>query len=525
MLRVITTGFCLTLMVLMFGCSGASKTPVDTAGSDSQNGDPGADVPAVPDISDVADTPSLDEGNKVDTNVVDMGNEVVDPDITVQPSVPAQGMLQLRITHNMAEPGCLELANCQLEMEVPASETPSWVEALTQYGNMPVLHWDRPMPWIAFSEDPIGDPVEFYNARMPTELREYVDAYAGAFSIGGGYLALTPLSGTRRAVKPHFVVGGEVPVGEDCDSMVPSQVFSVDLMGNAEPQDFTLGSTYLNFVRYMYARLQPAYLALGIEVNLYEENCKEHPGAFEDFATLYRWVYDKLREDGLQIPIFATFTLVELMGFDEENCQGPGDFAACGSPRPDLAIPDPIACFPVHRSSVDVLDEDDRLDILAFSYYPDLLNSNVENDAMIMQSGDSNGDGACVGMIHLADVPDPLEHLDLLGWDKPMAFAEIGAHSCPVPVYFPGDVPFVLVLPGSPTRQAHYISTILEAATTQQMPFVVNAFLNDFLPMLPFVAREELLPAPVVALFNAFSCMGLRDVEGNPKEGLPWGIP
>jgi hypothetical protein len=110
-----------------------------------------------------------------------------------------------------------------------------------------------------------------------------------------------------------------------------------------------------------------------------------------------------------------------------------------------------------------------------------------------------------------------------------MAFAEIGAQSCPVPIYFPAplptDTPLVMVLPGSPNRQAHYISTILEAATARQMPFVVNAFLNDFRPILPFVAREGLLTPSVVALFNAFSCMGLRDDQGNGKTGLPWGFP
>ncbi|MBR58053.1 MAG: hypothetical protein CMH54_08520 [Myxococcales bacterium] len=529
MLRWFTKGFLLVLLVVSLGCSGSSGTATDTTGTDSQSGDQGVDVPAVPDSSDAADTSSADEGNPIDTPGADTEEDVVDTDTITPPGAPAQGLLQLRVTHNMAEPGCVEQNNCGLDIEVSAAESAAWVEALSQHSNIPVLHWDRPMPWFAFSEDPVGDPVQFYNARMPIELREYVDAYAAAFSVGGGYLALTPLNGTRNAVKPQFVVGGESPVGAECDSMAPDQVFAVDLLGGLEPQDMILGSTYLNFVRYMYTRLQPAYLALGIEVNLYEEGCVDHPGAFDDFATLYHWIYDALRADGVEIPIFATFTLVDIMGFDENDCQGPGDFAACGSARPDFSSLDPATCFPIHRSSVDALDEGDRLDILALSYYPDHLRSSVEDDVLTLQSGDSNGDGPCVGVIHLADVPDPLDHLDLLGWDKPMVFAESGAHSCPVPLYFeptvPGDDPLVLVLPGSPARQAHYMTTILDAATAHEMPFVVNAFLNDYPPLSPFVAREGIMPAPLVALFNTFSCMGIRDAEGNTKGGLPWGSP
>ena len=57
------------------------------------------------------------------------------------------------------------------------------------------------------------------------------------------------------------------------------------------------------------------------------------------------------------------------------------------------------------------------------------------------------------------------------------------------------------------------------------MPFVVNAFLDDFPPIAPFAAQEGLLPASLAALFNAFSCMGLRDEQGIEKTGLPWGIP
>lgn len=173
-------------------------------------------------------------------------------------------------------------------------------------------------------------------------------------------------------------------------------------------------------------------------------------------------------------------------------------------------------------------DKNNRLDILALSYYPDRLNTNVEGDVIMMQSADSGKDGECLAVSHLYDVP-PLEHLGLLGWDKAMAFAEIGAHSCTVPIYFPalnpGDNPFLLVLPGSISRQAHHLSKIMDAAGAHKMPFVVNAFLNDFLPVLPAVAQEELLPPSIVALVNAFSCMGLRDVGGTPKTELPWTFP
>jgi len=473
----------MTLALFVVACGGDQEAPADTSG---------------PDQTIVEDAPTTDP--------VD---DVMEAETRVEPSAPAQGVLQLRVTHNMAEPGCLELGNCQLEFEAPAAETLNWVEALSQHGAMPVLHWDRPMPWTAFSEAPIGDMVDFYNGRMPPELLAYVEAYAAAFSVGGGYLALTPLSGARDAVKPQFVATGEVHVGQICDSMAPDKVFSVDLGDGLGPQEFNLGVSYLNFVRYMVQRLQPAYLALGIEVNLYEQKCAGHEGAFDDFTSLYRSTYDQLRQDGVSIPIFATFTLLELLGFHEDHCQGPLDFTPCDSARPELASPAPETCFPVHRTSVDALAEGDRLDILALSYYPDRLNTNVEGDVIMMQSADPVQGGECLAVSHLYDVPDPLEHLDLLDWDKAMAFAEIGAHSCTVPIYVPalnpGDNPFLLVLPGSISRQAHHLSKILDAASAHKMPFVVNAFLNDFLPMLPFVAQEEVLPPSMVALFNAFS--------------------
>ena len=497
------SGCWVPLALFVVGCSGGQESPADISGPEQMF------------IEDALTTDPVDD--------------VVEVETRVEPSPPAQGVLQLRVTHNMAEPGCLGLGNCQLEFEAPAAETLNWVEALSQHGTMPVLHWDRPMPWIAFSEDPTGDMVDFYNGRMPAELLAYVDAYAAAFSVGGGYLALTPLSGARDAVKPQFIANGEVHVGQICDSMASDEVFSVDLGDGTGPQEFNLGVSYLNFVRYMVQRLQPAYLALGIEVNLYEEKCAGHEGAFDDFASLYRSTYDQLRQDGVSIPIFGTFTLVELLGYHEDHCQGPLDFTSCDSARPELPSPTPETCFPVHRTSVDVFDEGGRLDILALSYYPDRLNTNVEGDVIMMQSADSGQDGECLAVSHLYDVPDPLEHLGLLGWDKAMAFAEIGAHSCTVPIYFPalnpGDNPFLLVLPGSISRQAHHLSKIMDAAAAHKMPFVVNAFLNDFLPVLPAVAQEEVLPPSIVALVNAFSCMGLRDVGGTPKTELPWTFP
>jgi hypothetical protein len=147
---------------------------------------------------------------------------------------------------------------------------------------------------------------------------------------------------------------------------------------------FDLERSYRNFVLYLHDKLRPDYFAIMIEVNIYKTFC---PTKWSGLVDLYRSIYDSVRaEVDPQAKVFATVTFQNLLNYDVEQCFGPLAFEACvGVPSPPAyPDPDPLTCYPLDLSVITDLDQGDRLEILALSFYPDnLLMAVSENDNLL----------------------------------------------------------------------------------------------------------------------------------------------
>ncbi|MHC4559971.1 MAG: glycoside hydrolase family protein, partial [Planctomycetota bacterium] len=179
---------------------------------------------------------------------------------------------------------------------------------------------------------------------------------------------------------------------------------------------------YLNYCHRVVKYFRPDYLAVGIEVNeLIHNSADKWPG----FVRLYRHVYSRLKKDYPQMPIFATFTLHNLL---QENWS-------------DIES---------QRSKVkEFLAE---VDIVGISFYP--------------------------FMKTLGPPERPLEAFDwsrkFVG-DKPIAITETGFPAEPTRLE-----DFKLNLPGSPQNQAMYFGTLLNTAHRDRYLFVIAFLYRDY---------------------------------------------
>ena len=103
---------------------------------------------------------------------------------------------------------------------------------------------------------------------------------------GKVYLAISPGRGTLKE-------------GEK------SLPFPKELLGKSY-DDPTVMKAYLSYCRGMLEIFQPDYMAIGIEVN---EIYQTGPNRWKAYASLHRHVYEELKKDRKDLPIFASFTL------------------------------------------------------------------------------------------------------------------------------------------------------------------------------------------------------------------------
>jgi len=89
-----------------------------------------------------------------------------------------------------------------------------------------------------------------------------------------------------------------------------------NLPGNIDPQagfaDPALRNAFLAYTAYVAKNYNPAYLAIGVEVNMmYERNT---PAQFESFVSLYKEAYDVAKGANPKIKVFPTFQLEVIEG-------------------------------------------------------------------------------------------------------------------------------------------------------------------------------------------------------------------
>ncbi len=470
--------------------------------------DPGLDQDAV-DVQGTADAPPGEDA--------DSGPGKLRPDD------PLAGFLQFRVAHNLQDQSCLP-ADCYLRLEEEQAPA-EWLQEIAQHSNLAVLHWDRRIPYDTFSEElPEGaDTVAFYEARMEPGLRSWIGAFADHFeALEWGYVAVSILSGGRNTYQPlHTGTPEGAPIAGDCPDFAPGTTLTVDVPERGT-LSFEPGTAYERFLLYLHARLRPDYMALLVEANLFRGLCPEQwPG----LVKLYHRLYDTLREAaGPELPLFATVAYQWLLDYDEKSCFQLA-FKPCDEEAEvDYPAPDPERCFPVDRTVLDDLDEGGRLDILALSFYPDgllMAPPGVEAPFLEINPDDWDGGSGCWMRTPYGPFADPMEQIERLGWEKPVAMAEWSARSCTTLAYAESEGQTFWALPGANLgSERFWLTHVADYAREHDFHFVVWSFLRDYDPLPRWLVDVEALDRGTLSLLNTWACSGLLDTAGEAKSDL-----
>jgi len=222
------------------------------------------------------------------------------------------------------------------------------------------------------------------------------------------FVAVTPLNAFRKGMALYH--------GEK-DNMPLPKAFE-----NRAFDDPEIMKAYLQYCRRTVTYFKPDYLAIGIEVN---ELVHNSPEKWPGFVTLYKHVYSRLKMDYPQMPIFATFTLHNMLqeGWSDIELQ---------------------------REKVrEFLTE---VDIVGISFYP--------------------------FMKTLGAPERPFEAFDWIRefvGDKPIAITETGFPAEPTHLK-----DFNVTLPGGEQSQAAYIESVLSAAGRDRYLFVIAFLYQDY---------------------------------------------
>lgn len=441
------------------------------------------------------------------------------------PRLPAMGMLQFRVRHNLASSGCLVTQSCYMETE-DESDTAAWLAQIRAASTMAVLHWDRSIPWLVFAEEPSAgaDPVAFYDARLDADILAWIDAFAAHFEqMPVGYLAVSVLSGARNQLAQLRLSAeqDEIAPGAICPDLSPESVFEVELPEGGSAS-FELGPAWRRFVAYLAHKLEPDYLAVGVEVNMFREACPERwPG----LVSLYRDTVDALRTElGSEVRMFATITWSDVLDYSMESCFGePLPFYPCdGSVLPgEWGEGDPETCYVMDTAAIWDLDEGDRMDLLALSFYPDALTMDppgADTGEIRVYAAESYGQEDCTFALSTAPYIDPFDALDRVGWTKPIAMAETSARSCvSVAWNADGEDPFVVETPETSDTQAFWLERTLAVAEERDFEFVVQSFLRDYDVLGTWLVSEGVLDAWTFSVVNSWPCSGIYDRDGEAK--------
>ncbi len=437
----------------------------------------------------------------------------------------AMGLLQFDVTHNLEDDTCLSRGDCDLTLE-NETNTQEFLARVRAESNMAVLHWDRPIPWLVFDRDPPadGDVVAFYDGLLDARLKAWLDSFVEHFGLmDRRYLAVSMLNSSRSRVLEARIDADleDIPVGGDCPDLSPGTVLDFDYDPGTGPvhASFDLERAYGNFLRYLARKFQPDYMALLVEANLFKEHC---PDQWPGLVDLYHRFYDDMRAIlGPDVPLFATVTLTDLLGYDVDACTGLQFEPCTTAPEgPNYGTPDPDACYPLNLSAIRDLDQGDRLDILALSFYPDALLMDTGTTGILrFYPTDWDGSADCTYRTYQIPLVDPFAALDRFGWTKPMAIAELGARSCATMVYIPAEnSSFLLQLPASAESQAFWLRAGLTTAVQRGFEFYVQSFYRDYPPIGVWMFQQGFLDPFGFSALNTFVCMGLYQQDGTPKD-------
>ncbi len=218
---------------------------------------------------------------------------------------------------------------------------------------------------------------------------------------------------------------------------------------------------FTNFTMWIVQEFQPRYLGLASEINTYLD---AHPDDVESYMSLYRDVYDQVKEIAPDTQIFVTFQWADL------NNLIPG---ANEGRQPYQTNWNQIEAF------------EPRLDLWVISTYP----------FVIFESGD--------------EIPDDYYTSLLDCTDKPLAVAE-GGYSSRMVGPFPGD----------PQDQVAYLEAIHDQIG-DRLNFWVYLILTDLnMDSISGMAHDQGMPETDINTLSIFAHVGLRESDGTPKPAL-----
>jgi len=228
--------------------------------------------------------------------------------------------------------------------------------------------------------------------------------------------------------------------------------FPKELVGKSY-DDPVVMKAYLSYCRRMVEFFAPDYLGIGIEVN---EIYQAGPNKWRAYAALHRHVYQELKKDHRDLPIFASFTLHGMLNLTGRKREAM--FTAFGEIMP----------FNDH---------------VAVSFYP------------FIRGGTTDIDG-CLRWL--------TEHFD--GYKKPYAFVEVGEPAERLRLPSSGQI-----IDGTPQQQAAFYETLLAFARDHEVRFVISFLHRDY------DALWEKIKGSSPEAFMAWRDCGLLDQDGKAR--------
>ncbi len=183
-------------------------------------------------------------------------------------------------------------------------------------------------------------------------------------------------------------------------------------MAGKDFSDPDVRSAFLTYAQYVAINYHPAYLALGVEMNLYNEKNKDD---FENFKSLYFEAYDRVKQSSPDTQVTATWQYEDLQG----------------------RLPTEDQHFPAWQL---VKAFDAKMDVAAISTYPSFAFAKA------------------------SDIPD-IYYSQLRGFtEKPIVIAEMGYSSA---------AGAQGINNGTEAEQAAFVTRALTEAEDLKMPFVI----------------------------------------------------
>ena len=213
----------------------------------------------------------------------------------------------------------------------------------------------------------------------------------------------------------------ELAATHDLIPLIEAQFFTQATVDLARPLDEATRQIYRQSAAAFAERYRPAYLGLGIEVNLLAE---QSPDDFDDCAELFSNVYDSVKIVSPETRVFTVFQLERSKGLHGGLFGGTDDPAATG------------------WSS---LDRFPKADLLAFSTDPGFVYRSP------------------------AELPDDYYNEIRLHTAKAIAFTEIGWHSDAGPAGWES----------SEAEQAHFVGRFFDLTRELNIEMAIWSFLHD----------------------------------------------